>query len=107
MSKFHVWTEPGRCSTCKYCAMDMDMDPYCTHPKVLEFFRYGVNISKAINDFCGEDLKLREPRLVEDSLQERHVGICLRCGATNPLKIEDCPNGKEIPGAGTEPHVFE
>lgn len=65
MSKLHVWTEPGRCSTCKHCSMDLDMDPFCVHPKVLEYFRYGVNLSKAITDFCGEDLKLREEKAQE------------------------------------------
>ena len=42
----------------------------------------------------------------EIALQERHDGTCTRCGAVNPLKIEDCPMGDEVPGAGTEPHVF-
>lgn len=62
MSKFHVWTEPGQCSSCKHCAMDMDADPYCVHPEVKKFHRYGVNLSKAVADFCGDDLKLREPK---------------------------------------------
>ncbi len=66
MSKFNVWTDPGRCSTCKYCGMDMDMSPYCVHPKVLEFHRYGVNLTKAITDFCGEELKLREAKETEE-----------------------------------------
>lgn len=42
--------------------MDLDMNPYCVHPKVKEFHRYGVNLTKAITDFCGDDLKLREER---------------------------------------------
>lgn len=64
-----VWTEEGGCSSCKHCAMDMEMDPYCVHPTVKIYHRYGVNISKAIRDFCGEGgdsdkLKLHEPRQV-------------------------------------------
>jgi hypothetical protein len=42
--------------------MDMDMSPFCVHPEVLKFFRYGVNLTKAVAEFCGEDLKLREER---------------------------------------------
>jgi predicted metal-binding protein len=57
-----TWLDPGRCSTCKYCSMDLDMDPFCTHPKVLEIHRYGVNLNKAISNFCGEDLNLREEK---------------------------------------------
>lgn len=59
-----VWTESGGCSSCKHCAMDMEMDPYCVHPNVVVYHRYGVNISKAIADFCGDgdNLKLREKR---------------------------------------------
>jgi hypothetical protein len=60
-----VWTDPGRCSTCKYCNMDLDMNPYCVHAKVLEFHKYGVNLSKAVSEFCGEDLKLREEKKEE------------------------------------------
>lgn len=48
----------------------------------------------------------REIELQEIGLQERHIGICTRCGTVNPLKIEDCFMGDEVPGAGTEPHVF-
>jgi hypothetical protein len=47
--------------------MDLEMDPYCVHPKVKEFHRHGVNLTKAITDFCGEDLNLREEREKEES----------------------------------------
>jgi len=57
-----AWTDPGRCSSCKHCALDIDKDPSCTHPEVVKFFRYGVNLTKAVADFCGEGLKLREPK---------------------------------------------
>jgi hypothetical protein len=33
--------------------------------------------------------------------------VCSRCGAIDPEPQEDCIDGKEIEGAGTEPHVFE
>lgn len=53
----------------------------------------------------------QRPLLVEQAilaeLSERHAGTCLRCGAKDPLKIEDCIAGAEVPGGGTEPHVFE
>lgn len=58
------WTDPGGCSTCKYCGMDMEMEPYCAHPKVTASsrFGYGMGINSAIQQFCGPDLKLREAR---------------------------------------------
>ena len=40
--------------------MDMAMEPFCAHPSVLVYHRYGVNLNKAISDFCGTDLRLRE-----------------------------------------------
>jgi predicted metal-binding protein len=60
--KIKIWTDPGRCSTCKHCGMDMDMDPFCTHSEVTKYHRYGLNLNKAISEFCGEDLKLREAK---------------------------------------------
>ena len=59
-----VWTDPGQCSSCKFCAMDMDLDPFCVHPKVLENHNWGLNINTAIENFCGQTLKLREPAKV-------------------------------------------
>jgi predicted metal-binding protein len=61
----NVWTDPGRCSTCKHCSMDMDMNPFCTHAEVTRYHRWGLNLSKAIAEFCGENLKLREPKQEE------------------------------------------
>ncbi len=54
--------------------------------------------------WIDREIELDRVRLRE--LQERREGTCTRCGAVNPLKIEDCPLGDEVPGAGTEPHVF-
>ena len=54
------WNSPNSCSTCKHCSMDMDMDPFCVNPAVRIYHRHGLNLSKAIAEFCGEDLKLRE-----------------------------------------------
>lgn len=31
---------------------------------------------------------------------------CLRCGDVPQVNYEDCKYGKEIEGAGTEPHIF-
>jgi hypothetical protein len=48
-----VWTAPNGCSNCKYCAMDMDMDPFCTHPAVEKSYQAGLSIGTAIELFCG------------------------------------------------------
>lgn len=60
MIEMSVWTEPGGCSTCKYCGMDMEMNPFCVHREVTKKYPYGLNINNAIKDYCGKDLKLRE-----------------------------------------------
>jgi hypothetical protein len=66
-----TWLDKGRCSSCKHCGTDMDMEPYCAHPKVKagtqaldegRKFPWGLNINTAIEFFCGQDLKLREDR---------------------------------------------
>jgi hypothetical protein len=33
------------CDQCKYCGMDMDMEPYCVHPQVLKRMPYGQILS--------------------------------------------------------------
>lgn len=58
-----VWTEPGRCSTCRYCGMDMNMNPFCVHPKVLVNYSWGLDLNTAIADYCGKDLNLREEKV--------------------------------------------
>lgn len=63
-TKLKVWTDPERCSGCKYCSMDMDMDPFCMHPEVAKLHPFGLNLNAAIDKFCGEDLKLRVQRIV-------------------------------------------
>ena len=39
--------------------MDMDLEPYCTHPTVSKDYPYGLNINYAIQDYCGEGNKLK------------------------------------------------
>lgn len=56
------WNSPGACSTCKHCSMDMELEPFCTNPAVTVYHRHGLNLNKAIAEFCGQDLKLREER---------------------------------------------
>ncbi len=56
--KLRIWTDPDGCSHCAYCGMDMDMDPYCAHPKVKKAHPYGLNINIATRDFCEKDGKL-------------------------------------------------
>jgi len=55
-----IWTDPGRCSTCKFCSMDMNMEPFCVHPIVLKDYKWGLYINSAIKYYCGQDLSLRE-----------------------------------------------
>ena len=58
----NVWTDPGCCSSCKFCAMEpQDMDPFCVHPIVLQKRPMGLYINQAIKDYCGESLILRVP----------------------------------------------
>lgn len=58
-----VWTDG--CGQCRYCAMDMDMDPFCTHPTVKS--RAGATVGIGLNaalqtcTFNGK-LSLFEPR---------------------------------------------
>ena len=61
--KVVCWTDPGGCSSCNFCGMDMDMDPYCVHPKVLKEHPHGYGINHAIKETCGTDLKLWEKRV--------------------------------------------
>ena len=57
------WTDKGGCSTCKYCVgMDMDMDPYCLHPKVIEKYKYGLSLNSAIQHFCTPKLIFRQEK---------------------------------------------
>lgn len=51
-SKLLVWTDPEGCSGCLYCFLDYDQEPYCTHPEVLVYHRFGVNLNKALTEFC-------------------------------------------------------
>lgn len=62
MAKVVCWTDPGGCSSCKFCGMDMDMEPYCVHPNLLPQWPAGLVINSAIRDYCGESLKLWEKR---------------------------------------------
>ena len=64
------WLEPGRCSSCKFCGMDMDMGPYCAHPNVTADHPYGLNLNQAVQIHCGPDLKLRVPRDQEEVKQD-------------------------------------
>lgn len=52
------------CRNCKHSGMDMDLDPYCSHPDVLKEHPYGlVLFSSEIAKFCErEKLPLFEER---------------------------------------------
>ncbi|MBM3450517.1 MAG: hypothetical protein FJX78_05985 [Armatimonadetes bacterium] len=52
-----TWTEPGGCSSCDFCGIEpTDMNPYCTHPLVLQVHPHGLNLNVALREFCGHDL---------------------------------------------------
>lgn len=53
--RLRVWTDSDGCSGCKFCGMDMDMDPYCVHPTLKAEHPDGLNIGKAIQRFCGDN----------------------------------------------------
>ena len=46
--------DPARtCRNCRWSGMDMDLDPYCAQPKVVEKYLYGVVLSSTkILEFC-------------------------------------------------------
>lgn len=65
------------CTECRYCGMDMDMDPYCAHPEVLKTNRWGSSVNvvrgaplrgdderRRLSYYgrCGQEAKLFEPR---------------------------------------------
>lgn len=43
------------CKTCGNRCMDMDMDPYCAAPKVLEAHRWGLNLCRGTPKECLVD----------------------------------------------------
>jgi hypothetical protein len=47
-------SEKRDCRDCKFSGMDMDMDPYCVHKKVLAEHPYGLVLhSPKIVTFCS------------------------------------------------------
>lgn len=55
------------CRDCKYCGMDMDMEPYCVHPEVLKRMPFGQILSSIAaptieGKECGPSKKLWEER---------------------------------------------
>ncbi len=58
-----VWTDPGQCSSCKFCAMEpSDMNPFCVHPDILKRYSIGLYINSAIEIYCTDKLIMREPK---------------------------------------------
>lgn len=53
------------CRDCKYCGMDMDMDPFCVHPSVLKTNQYGSNVSV-----------VRGAQLGDERVKLPHYGLC-------------------------------
>lgn len=60
-------TDERGCGNCRYCSMDMDMEPFCKNPK-----NYGalwglyINFARAPWSHCGPDGKLFEERRNRD-----------------------------------------
>ena len=64
-----------KCFGCKYSGMDMDMAPYCAHPKTLVTMPYGSSLSQQdpARDHCGPNKDSWEPR--EDAVKKRFVVV--------------------------------
>ena len=55
-------TTERHCYGCKWSGMDMDMDPYCAQPKVLETSPYGRVLHRGIVECPSPKLPLFEER---------------------------------------------
>ena len=57
-------TDDRRCRECRFSGMDMDMDPYCAHARVIAEHPYGLVLhSLRIATFCpGPEKPLFEER---------------------------------------------
>lgn len=59
-----TWTQG--CGKCRWCAMDMDMDPFCYNPTVRAQAgtTVGIGLNAAVRSYCGKNgkLSLFEPR---------------------------------------------
>ena len=53
-----TWTDKDSCGGCNNCGMDMDMEPYCTAPEVVEKHPNGLAIGSAQQRYCRKDGKL-------------------------------------------------
>lgn len=64
----------NQCSSCKHGTMDITLEPFCIHPNVTEYYRFGLIWDAAIRGFCGIDFHLREPRdESQPTNEENHV----------------------------------
>lgn len=56
------------CLNCRFSGMDMDMEPYCIQPRVLEKYPFGLALhSLAITQFCpAPEHPLFVPRRLND-----------------------------------------
>lgn len=82
------------CRDCAHCAMDMDMEPYCSHPDVLKTNSFGSNTNVVRGaklgdgreklphfDLCGQEARLFSPRNGRERdfhLNEFHSKNCER-----------------------------
>lgn len=62
------------CATCEHHSIDGARTPFCIHPEVVARYPFGLAIADAIQNFCGPDLRLREPR---DPANEDRAGLAV------------------------------
>jgi hypothetical protein len=61
------------CINCKHSGMDMDMDPYCAHPLVLEKYSYGLVLrSLKIVEYCRSP---EHPLFVVREVKKRNIYV--------------------------------
>lgn len=58
-----VRADPEDCSTCEHCSVDGGNRVFCIHPDVVKHYPLGLHPERAIREFCGPELKLREERV--------------------------------------------
>ena len=56
------WTDPGGCGHCVHCAMDMDMEPFCAHPRIAKANPFGLLINHALKQCKRAWFETREPK---------------------------------------------
>lgn len=62
-------TDERGCGNCRWCGMDMDMDPFCQNKKVDKTgFGLDINIARRPMAVCGPEGKLFEKRIAKSQM---------------------------------------